>query len=304
MSAVAEKTVETVVENVDDAIDGTVEVIEAVRSGTNFKVVGGVLLIAGLGIGAAGGYFFAKKRLESLYEERITEEMADAREFYAGVYKTDEDGEPLTPQQVMARRHPDSVKAAQAVREYQGLDGEPEGTPHDDIMDEELLAKTVSKVSVARTDHGAAAIVEETKRVNVFKDDTFDLEEEVKFRSDEKPYIITHEEFLENDGDLTELSLTYFKVDDVLVGEDSKPIENTDAMVGDDHLVRFGAGSGDPKVVYVRNEARECIYEIVKSKGSYLEEVLGIPNDEPDSLSHSNRDARLNRRREFRRGLD
>ena len=101
-------------------------------------------------------------------------------------------------------------------------------------------------------------------------------------------------------------ALLYFELDDTLVPEENemKAIEDTDSLIGDDHLLRFGSGSNHADKVYIRNEKVGTIYEITRSAGSYLEEVLGMSTDEPDTLKHSNRNSQQNRRREFRRGLD
>ena len=317
MSEVAEVTAEVVAENVEEAIDGVVETLEVVRS--NPVVVAAAALL-GITVGGVGGYFFAKKQLKAFYEDLASQEIAEARQFFAQVNKVGEDGEVLTPQDVMEQRH--GSEAAAALRTYQGQDDtiaeakDEQGGPWDDEMDEEQMRKLEARLLADAPDkvikearlhsvsldaepgpHGGEITVEE-RTVNVFSDPTFDFEEEVKYRTEDKPYIITHDEYFEAEKDYETISLTYFQLDDTLVDESDQPIENTDETVGDEHLTRFGSGSKDKNIVYVRNDKLGIDYEITRSKGSYLEEVLGLP-EEPNSLKHSDqRDAR----RAFRHG--
>jgi hypothetical protein len=136
--------------------------------------------------------------------------------------------------------------------------------------------------------------VEETR--NVFLDPSFDYDEEVKLRTPDKPYIITHDEYFAAEKEYDTQSLTYYEDDDTLVNENDKPVDDLD-LVGEDHLARFGHGSKDRKIVYVRNDKLGIDFEIVLAKGSYLE-ALGL-GPEPNELKHSNqRDAR----RAFRHG--
>lgn len=279
---------EAILEGVDDVVD----VVEVVRNNPVALVAAGVV---GLLAGAAGGYFLSKKLLQKKYEELANEEIAQAKEFYAGVYKVDSDGTTFTPQEVMAQRH--GEEAVEALREYQGLrdedvEVEPAGEPHDEVIDEAQIQKIEQALRDKQVD-----VDEKKPSRNVFVDPTFDLEEELKYRTEDKPYIITHDEYYEAAKDYDNHSLTYYQVDGVLCDEHDKPIENADEIVGEDHLVRFGSGSKDKNIVFVRNDVLETDYEIVRSRGSFLEEVLGMPNEEPGSLKHSD-----DRRRAFRRG--
>lgn len=284
-----------IAENVEDVIDGAVEVA---RTNPAILVAVGAL---GLVIGGASGYFLANKKLIGKYEKQMAEEMETTKQFYAQLYKVGENGAPLSPQEVLAQRHgQEAAEAAEAVREYQGRVEEPEGglpdgEPHDDIVDEEQIKRLEQRAYKTKgapgTDGHAVGkpdtTVKSTREVNVFRDDTFDLEEEIKFRTLDKPYIITHDEFYGAEKDYDTHTLTYYVLDDTLTDEHDKPLEQTDKLVGDDHLLRFGSGSKDRNIVFVRNDRLGIDYEIIRSKGSYLEEVLGMPNEDPGELKHS-----------------
>lgn len=288
MSEVAEKTADVVAENVEDAIDGVVDVVEVVKSNPKVAIAAAVV---GCVLGGVGGYFLAKKRLESIYDERISQEIAEAKEFYANLNKVDVDGAILTPQDVMTQRHGVEAAAA-ALRDYQGQEPDEEGYVE---VEPGILVNVEDETQIRKLEKQAK------ESFNTFTDDGFDLEHEKQFRTEDKPYIITHDEYFAAERDYETASLTYFEVDDTLVDERDQPIEETDPIVGDEHLARFGSGSKDKNIVYIRNDRLGIDYEITKSKGSYLEEVLGLP-EKPDSLKHSNRNAQLNRRREFRHG--
>lgn len=295
MSQIAEQTAEVVAENVEEAIDGMVDVIEIVRNNPiALAIVGSVCLAAG----GIGGYFFATKRLKSYYEQLSTEEIADAKEFYANLNKVSVDGSSLSPQDVMEQRH--GADAAEALRVYQGGDekGFPEGTPYDDLVDERQIQKIEKSIKVEKTISSDGA-VDVKESINVFVDDTFDIEVEKELRTNTRPYIITHDEYFAAEKDYDTQSLTYYETDDTLCDEHDRPMDEINGTVGDDHLARFGSGSKDKNIVYVRNERLETDYEIVRSPGSYLEEVLDLKPEESSALKHSdNRD----RRQAFRRG--
>ena len=292
MSEVAEIAAEAV----EESIDGVVESIEVIRTNPALVVVAGAL---GVVAGGVGGYFLAKKQLKSFYEDLATQEIEEARVFYRGLNKVNDDGEVLSPMEVLETCDP--AEAARLIREYRGEEVEAntiapnsieaaklaQGTPYDDQVDEEIMTRLEKK-----------ALQDSAEGFNVFKDSSFDLEEEKKHRSSKKPYVITHDEYFQAELEYENISLTYYEEDDTLVNENDTPISDVDVHIGDESIVRFGHGSKDPNIVYVRNDRLQTDFEVVRSTGSYLVEVLGLTKEEPNSLKHSD-----NRRREFRRGL-
>ena len=79
--------------------------------------------------------------------------------------------------------------------------------------------------------------------------------------------------FLENENDLSQVSLTYFEPDAVLVDEQDRPFSDP-SLVGTANL-RFGCGSKDVNIVYVHNPNIDVLFEIARSEMSYAE-VLGL----------------------------
>lgn len=300
---------EQALDAIEDQMDNIVETVEVVK---NNPVVLAVVGAVGVALGVAGGYFAAKKVLRSQYEDLAQREISEAKTFYASVYKTNEDGTPKTPQEVLSELHGPEA-AAEALRAYKGQQAAEKlvgaGELAYDEQDEAQIRKIENArgVQTVRSKEDEAQLSEDVESPpsrNVFQDDNFDLEEELKYRTKEEPYIITHDEYYAGDLEYENSSLTYYEQDDTLTDDQDKPIRDIEKTIGEDHLVRFGHGSRDRNIVYIRNDRLGMDFEVVKSTGSYVEEVLGMLDDDSSGgeLRHSNRNAHLARRREFRHG--
>jgi len=129
---------------------------------------------------------------------------------------------------------------------------------------------------------------EDEPMVNVFvneDDDGWNYAVEVPLRTPDKPYIIHRDEYFSDEMDLSQSSLTFYMGDEILCDEQNVPVYNPDKIVG---LIRFGHGSKDPSICYIRNEELEAEYEILMDYGYYQTEVLGEAI-ENNSLKHSKR---------------
>jgi hypothetical protein len=84
-----------------------------------------------------------------------------------------------------------------------------------------------------------------------------------------------------NRDDYTRIVYTYYAGDDVLVDMDNHPVPHGDLIVGQDNL-KFGHGTDDEDVVFVRNEGRKLEIEICRTQDRYDVMVLGIDPDEAD----------------------
>lgn len=85
----------------------------------------------------------------------------------------------------------------------------------------------------------------------------------------DRPYVISPDEFGELD-DYTKISLFFYE-DQVLADEMDEPVDNVEEIVGFDSLSRFGEYEDDS--VFVRNDARKCDYEILRSLRRYSEVI-------------------------------
>lgn len=90
------------------------------------------------------------------------------------------------------------------------------------------------------------------------------------------PMLITQDAFMANDPGHTQATLTYYEASDQLCGEADDPIDNAEIVVGLEFKNKFGWESSDDNTVHVRNVGLQMDFEIVRSEGSYEEEVMGI----------------------------
>lgn len=92
-----------------------------------------------------------------------------------------------------------------------------------------------------------------------YSGDVIDEPEEV-----DKPYVISQNEYGEF-GDYMEISLTMYG-DGIVADDDDEIIEDVAAVLGTDFEDEF-----EDDVVFVRNDARKCDYEIVRDPRTYHE---------------------------------
>ncbi|GHV42413.1 hypothetical protein FACS189490_11320 [Clostridia bacterium] len=94
-----------------------------------------------------------------------------------------------------------------------------------------------------------------------------DEEREKKTAEEDKPYVISPDEFGEND-EYESISLTYYD-DQILADDNDDLIEDVEDIVGFESLGRFGEYEDDS--VFVRNDRLKCDYEILKDQRKYLD---------------------------------
>jgi hypothetical protein len=107
----------------------------------------------------------------------------------------------------------------------------------------------------------------------------WNYEVEVESRKNRDVYVIHQDEFGGMDH-FEKVTLSYFGGDDVLCDVKDQIVDNQSNLVGD-ALDKFGHGSGDKNVVYVRNERMKIDLEVVKSEKTYAEEVHGFKHEYP-----------------------
>jgi hypothetical protein len=102
---------------------------------------------------------------------------------------------------------------------------------------------------------------------------------ELQRRSPDAPYVIHQDEFNNTETGYTQTTYTYYALDDVLVDTNERPVAHADVVVGQENL-KFGHGTDDLDVVFVRNDKLELEMEICRVPRSYGEDVLGHDKDE------------------------
>lgn len=94
-------------------------------------------------------------------------------------------------------------------------------------------------------------------------------------------YHISEDEHEEAPWFIDTENLDYWQDDDVLANG-MEIVQDPDSIIDTIVLNRFGklSRSGDPNVVWCRNDILEIDYEITRHDGSYQHDVLGIPEEE------------------------
>jgi hypothetical protein len=270
---------EVVAEAAEEVSDQADNVAEAARALSPRE---GKFLTAGLAIGFLTGgilgYVWANKRLRVKYEEVTQEEIDSMREHFR-------------KRALVKEEKPDLSAAVDEITEREGY-SKPQ-TP--------LVEEGKDGVQVGETEEVKVEVVEEKEirlgeaprsevspaqvTTNLFEkqekdaNEGWDYEHEVNERIPTKPYIIHHDEQHEHEG-YTEMSLIYYAADDVLTDYHDTPVEDKEKVAGEANLEKFGHGSDDPNIVYIRNDVLEIEMEIVKNDGSFAEIVHGFKHGE------------------------
>jgi hypothetical protein len=249
----------------------------------------GVVVGAGLGVGA---YFLLRKRLSAKYEAYAQQEIEEVRASYK--------------RRVRRQEYNTPEEAAEAMHAYQGEDIRPDFnrlSPREQaevklVVKNMLGEETETKVIRGRGGEPGYVEVETETTIeeNEFIDDRpinpFDWNQDVELskRDPESPYVISFEEFNENSTDWEQNNLVYYEEDDVLADERDNPVPEIEATVGYDNLKRFGHGSKDPNVVYIRNERTEALFEIIRNPGSFSDQVVGLKHSDSPRKRRGRRD--------------
>lgn len=238
-------------------------------------VVGGLLVVAGA---FEGGRRFERNRLNDEYNQKMEEEIERTRRHYTVMEQKPEPEEIAA--EVEEEEEPDE-NVRRLLEKYQGGD--------------ETVAELVKEMKPRR--ELEVEVVE--KNIFAVETDGFDYEEELKNRSPLVPYVISRAEFEEAEPGHDIMTCTWYDGDSTLCDERDQMIDDVEGTVGEANLARFGAGSDDPNIVYIRNEKRGLDIEVVLSHESYAAAVMGFNDDDEEELRHS-----YKRPRKFRPGDD
>lgn len=215
---------------------------------TNPRLI--VTAVAGLLVGGCIGYKIAEKRLVSEFEKQLDKETNLLRRMYKPEYETPEDMVKKLHGEAARNVMSDPVYAAavEAMAEYQN----PDPVAYHKIRE--------SGVTVVK-DPAAEEIVT-TRRIFEPVDDRGEI------------YVLTGEEYEAEEAGYEHVTWTYYAKDGVVTDIHEDRIEDYANFLGTGFVEQFGAKNDDPNVVHVRNEIVMIDYEIVRSEGSYTEEVL------------------------------
>jgi hypothetical protein len=266
--SVSEKAAETAKEVVAEAAEEVSEHAEVFaefarhmnKAKIQFYLLG--MAVGGL-TGAVIAFKVAYRKSEMKYAKITEDEIADMRQHYL------EKGRALEAE---AAKRP--VEDIVKERGYSSPDTKTVEPPMA-ILPPERVVENEDKTT------------EKSEVVNIFETvevtHEWDWHEERRRRSPNIPYVIHYDERHEIDG-YSEMTLTYYTVDDVLCNERDEIIDpdyERNELIGEGNLDRFGHGSNDGSIVYIRNDEKELILEVVRSPNSYGEEVHGLKHYDP-----------------------
>ena len=260
------------------------------------------LFATGTGIGFGVGYYLAKKKAEA----RADAEIASVKEVYSVLKAKDAYA---SPTELAMERGSAAVQNILAAQKERSLSDE-EAAEHPEVLTEEQ-AVNYNKIDLVTNEAEAVAAGEPADEdghlintptyqmtvdeyqgdlspvsidKSIFESDpgTAPSEVDMPDRDRENPYVITVDQFMNDEDDFNQerVQLTYWEGSDTLADERGVMMDRVNETIGDENLMKFGLGSKDRNIVYVRNEKIGADYEIVKDERSYYTVVLGAPDPE------------------------
>jgi hypothetical protein len=216
----------------------------------------------GMGVGAITGYIVAKRLLETKYSKIADDEIEEMSKHYRAKTRALES---------KAAKRP----VEEIVKERGYSEPESETSEAPPMAIQPPLAVVEDEEESPTIEPEARNIFEEAEITH-----EWDWHEERKKRSPDIPYVIHYDERFETE-EYTDVTLTLYEVDGVLCNERDEIIAppDIDRLIGEKNLERFGHGSNDASIVYIRNDELQIVYEVVKSPNSFAEEVHGFSHD-------------------------
>ena len=202
----------------------------------------GVLIFV---LGAAAGSLATWKLIEKKYKDIAQEEIDSVKDTFSKMKKNE---------------YPDKLEDYPDFEEFDDSDDS------DDVEEEPKPEQKIdrnNKPDIVEY----AKILSETGYTNYAERQDKKEKKGVEPVEDEKPYVISPDEFGEKDG-YENVTLTYY-ADGVLTDYFDNVISNVDEVVGFDSLDHFGEYEDD--VVFVRNEKMETDYEILRDLRDFNE---------------------------------
>lgn len=284
MSDTTEKVIDTAADVAGEVKDQAENIEQAIRALNRMRVKYYAIGMAVGGItGAVIAFKVAYARAETKYSKIADEEISEMRQHYREKTRAAESEAAKRPLEDIVKDHgysspdnktntpPMAVQPPVAVvLENQSEDEEQEKP----FEDEEESLQEPDEPEVRNI------FRERQEAQDSWIEPDWNYHEELRRRSPDSPYVIHYDE--RHEMEYQDVTLTYYEVDDVLCNERDEIIDpdGRDDMIGKDTLQRFGHGSKDADIVFVRNDKLEIMFEICRSPNSFAEEVHGLRHDE------------------------
>lgn len=247
---------EEIASNIEDVAEATRQ-INRLSTGS---------LVIGLGVGAAAGFYFghrySKQKIRAEVLAEAEEEISKIREFYQ--------------QKIVAMQAQDKPKVEEIIREKGYI---PQEERHRSSERPLPPPVPVTERVFPAGDPEPEPIVVERDEKDPYHNWVYASEK--ARRSAAIPYIIHQDEFNNSDTGYAKVTYTYYAEDEVLVDEDKTPLSHADLIVGQNNL-RFGHGTDDADLVYIRNDKLELEMEISRLPQSYEQVVLGLEQNDSE----------------------
>ena len=203
----------------------------------------GVLIFV---LGAAAGSLATWKLIEKKYKDIAQEEIDSVKDTFSKMKKNE---------------YPDKLEDYPDFEEFDGSDDSYDSDDEEPKSEQKIDRN--NKPDIVEY----AKILSETGYTNYAERQDKKEKKGVEPVEDERPYVISPDEFGEKDG-YENVTLTYY-ADGVLTDYFDNVISNVDEVVGFDSLDHFGEYEDD--VVFVRNEKMETDYEILRDLRDFNE---------------------------------
>lgn len=215
--------------------------------------------LCGVVAGTGAGLLLSRVLLRNLVDARVTEQLNAERAHRetraeAGLQGGNPAERPETALGVNDTGHDD---------EERGAEGDEAAAGSLDAQDDDRKLAESGRVNRSRAGDDGAVAPEKDPWPPLNRDTT-------------RPYIISADEFSGAADAYFKISLKWFQGDaiPVMTDSDDKPIPSYEEITGPIGYRSFGGPSEDDNIVYIRNEQRMSDFEVVRSFGSYAEEVL------------------------------
>lgn len=225
----------------------------------NPKYIWGLI---GVGLGAAGGYFFAKRQFEKKHEEYIHDKVQQGIEAF--IEATMENAEENASDVTVSEIYPDGSHSEHEAVDYASFYHKP--------SPKELMR--MSNQQMAESEHPEDSGEDTDFESQEEKDERLDAELQGDKRMHDKPFEITEDDYAEQNHYDKEV-LYWYDTDSTLATEGDEVIEEPMSLVGD-LLDRFD----DPNLVgiFVRNPKYATDYNVIQIHEAFTDRL----NSDPD----------------------
>lgn len=208
-------------------------------------------------LGAGSGYIFAKRK----FTKQAEVEIQSVKDAYSRAEK------PASPAEMVDYIKEDIESTAEALRVK--------------VSD---LGYVGAAAAEAQSLEERIEVQGSQANFNIFdEDDEVEVNEGFVSQPIEgEPYIITTEQYMNENVEWVKADLTYFEGDNVLIDSREEQWPDHAATVGIAALSSFGVGANDNDVVHVRNQSMNMDFEITRDRRTYVEVILGVPTEEDE----------------------